>query len=96
MATMILDRTKTRLGKAIQMMRQDNGLSVKQMAAMAEMRPRDLLAIENGVRAASLIQIYAIVKAIDSDMLALMEKASEVTDLNSGEKSNRDGSKNGK
>lgn len=82
METMILDRTKTRLGKAIQQMRQDRDLSVEQLAKLADMRPQDLYAIEKGEKSASLIQIHAIVKAIDSDMLALMEKASEVRDVN--------------
>ncbi|MCA9818774.1 MAG: helix-turn-helix transcriptional regulator [Cyanobacteria bacterium HKST-UBA01] len=89
---MILDRTKTRLGKAIQQMRQDHGLSVEQMATMAEMRPQDLYAIERGAKAASLIQIHAIVKAIDSDMLALMEKASEIRDVNVSSNINRNNS----
>lgn len=91
METMILDRTKTRLGKAIQHLRQDHGLSIEQMATRAEMRPQDLYAIERGAKAASLIQIHAIVKAVDTDMLALMEKASEIKDVkeNTNTKTNR-------
>lgn len=73
-------------------MRQDHGLSVEQMATMAEMRPQDLYAIERGAKAASLIQIHSIVKAIDSDMLALMEKASEIRDVNVSSNINRNNS----
>lgn len=63
-------------------MRQDHDLSVEQMAKLADMRAQDLYAIERGAKSASLIQIHAIVKAIDSDMLALMERASEIRDVN--------------
>ncbi len=79
---MVIQRNKKGLGKAIEVIRKSKDFSIEELADKAGVKPDNLEAIEKGSKAASLLQLHALAKALNSSLLKLLEKANEYKDVN--------------
>lgn len=78
---MSIQNNKKGLGRAIQVIRESNDLTVDELSKISGVKADQVKAIEHGSKAASLLELHAMAKALNSSLLKVLEKANEFKDI---------------